>query len=148
MNNIQQAPDEEVSLLLQLLELSEKLTKERMERALKEVQLSRAKMAALQQLIDAGEPLPLGRLAERINCVKSNATTLLDRLEADGIAERLYEPTDRRTVFTQVTQEGRRRYGDGVQTLNRVKQELLDHYTPDERRQFSEFLSRLAALWG
>src|SRR5260370_4098552 len=134
MNNIQQAPDEEVSLLLQLLELSEKLTKERMERALKEVQLSRAKMAALQQLIDAGEPLPLGRLAERINCVKSNATTLLDRLEADGIAERLYEPTDRRTVFTQVTQEGRRRYGAGAPTLNKANQKLPTHSPPQQHR--------------
>src|SRR5260370_13785434 len=105
-------------------------------------------MAALEHFTVADEPRPLERLAERINCVKWNATTLLDRLEADGIAERLYEPTDRRTVFTQVTQEGRRRYGDGVQTLSRVKQELLDLYTPDERRQFSEFLSRLAALWG
>src|SRR5260370_35093664 len=101
MNNIQEAPDEEVSLLLQLLELSEKLTKERMERALKEVQLSRAKMAVLQQLIDAGEPLPLGRLAERLNCVEANATTLLDAREAVGIAERPVDATEPPRGVTQ-----------------------------------------------
>ena len=43
------------------------------------------KLAALHHLTQAGESLPLGQLAERLSCVKSNVTQLVDRLEADGL---------------------------------------------------------------
>ena len=56
----------------------------RVEARLSNVGLSLAKLAALHRLTEAGESLPLGQLAERLSCVKSNVTQLVDRLEADG----------------------------------------------------------------
>jgi DNA-binding MarR family transcriptional regulator len=147
MNNTLHGIDENVTLLLRLLLKTEKITDERLENALRDVQLSKAKMAALQQLIEAGEPLPLGQLAERLRCVKSNATTLVDRLEAEGLAERLHEPEDRRTVYATVTDEGRCRYEDGMQAIKAVEQELMEHFTQAERARFIEYLSRLGVLW-
>ncbi len=147
MNNTPDRIDENVSLLVILLLKSGKITETRLENALKDVQLTKAQMPALQELVEAGEPLPLGRLAERLHCVKSNVTTLVDRLEAEGLAERLHEPTDRRTVFAQITEEGRRRYANGMQALKGIEHELLEHYTPEERTQFIEFLARLHKLW-
>src|SRR5580698_9336015 len=55
-----------------------------LESKLDAVDLSLAKLAALSALADAGESLPLGQLAGRLSCVKSNITQLVDRLEADG----------------------------------------------------------------
>ena len=147
MNNIPRGIDENVTLLLRLLLKTEKITDERLENALRDVQLTKAKMAALQQLIEAGEPLPLGQLAERLRCVKSNATTLVDRLEAEGLAERLHEPEDRRTVYARVTEEGRRRYEDGMQAIKAVERELLEHFTQAERTRFIEYVARLGVLW-
>ena len=147
VNNTPHGIDENVSLLLRLLLKSEKITDERLENALRDIQLTKAKMAALQQLIEAEGPLPLGQLAERLRCVKSNATTLMDRLEAEGLAERLHEPEDRRTVYAMVTEEGRRRYEDGMQAIKAVERELLEHFTQAERAQFIEYLTRLGALW-
>ena len=60
----------------------------RVEARLSEVGLSLAKLAALHRLTEAGESLPLGQLAERLSCVKSNVTQLVDRLEADGLVSR------------------------------------------------------------
>jgi DNA-binding MarR family transcriptional regulator len=147
MNNTSQGIDENVTLLLRLLLQTEKITDERLENALRDVQLTKAKMAALQQLIEAKEPLPLGQLAERLRCVKSNATTLVDRLEAEGLAERLHEPDDRRTVYATVTDKGSRRYEDGMQAIKAVERELLEHFTQVERASFIEYLSRLGVLW-
>ena len=60
------------------------------------VGLSLPKLAALSRLVEAGESLPLGQLAERLACVKSNVTQLIDRLEAEGLVSRLPDPGDRR----------------------------------------------------
>src|SRR5882672_3438529 len=72
------------------------------------VGLSLAKLVALRALADAGESLPLGQLAERLSCVKSNITQLVDRLEADGLVARKPDPHDRRTRLAVMTAAGRR----------------------------------------
>ena len=60
--------------------------------------LSLAKLAALNVLAEAGESLPLGQLADRLSCVKSNITQLVDRLETDGLVVRKPDPRDRRAL--------------------------------------------------
>ena len=70
-------------LLTSVLHVAE-LVQQRLEAALAPTGLSLAKLGALRHLAEADQPLPLGQLAERIACVKSNVTQLVDRLEADG----------------------------------------------------------------
>src|SRR6266576_5473058 len=79
----------------------------RVEARLAEVGLSLAKLAALDRLAQAGESLPLGQLAERLSCVKSNVTQLVDRLEADGLVNRTGDPNDRRSRLAVLTPAGR-----------------------------------------
>src|SRR5262249_48149161 len=71
------------------------------------VGLSMAKLHALKALADAGGSVPLGQLAERLSCVKSNITQLVDRLEADGFVARESHPKDRRTRLAVLTAAGR-----------------------------------------
>ena len=87
---------------------------DRLEAALEPTGLSLAKLGALRHLAEANEPLPLGQLAERIACVKSNVTQLVDRLEADQLVRRVPDPTDRRSVRAEITDEGRNRYEAGM----------------------------------
>src|SRR6267378_1958467 len=75
----------------------------RLEVRLSDVGLSLAKLAALHQLTAAGESIPLGQLAERLACVKSNVTQLVDRLEADGLVNRTSDPNDRRSRLAVLT---------------------------------------------
>src|SRR6266487_6131059 len=79
----------------------------RVESKLSDVGLSIAKLAALHVLAGAGESLPLGQLAERLSCVKSNVTQLVDRLEADGLVSRAADPADRRSWLAVLTDKGR-----------------------------------------
>src|SRR5438876_9557764 len=75
------------------------LIEERLNAALDSHGLSLAKLAVLQNLVQASEPLPLGVLSERLGCVKSNITQLIDRLEVDQLVKRLPDPKDRRGVL-------------------------------------------------
>ncbi|MBI4410275.1 MAG: MarR family transcriptional regulator [Gemmatimonadetes bacterium] len=105
--------------------------------------LSLAKMNVLGHLVDAGEPLPLGQLAERIQCVKSNVTQLVDRLEGDGLVRRVPDPHDRRSVFAAITDEGRKRYEAAGRARVRAEQELLQGLPEEARQQLSGLLQRL-----
>src|SRR6266702_7013129 len=80
----------------------------RVESRLAEVGLSIPKLAALHQLSQAGDSLPLGQLAERLACVKSNVTQLVDRLEGDGLVTRAADPNDRRSRLAVLTDAGRK----------------------------------------
>src|SRR5438093_9057949 len=81
---------------------------DRVEAKLAAVGLSLAKLAALRRLSEAGDSLPLGQLAERLACVKSNVTQLVDRLEADGLVSRAADANDRRSRLAVLTDAGRR----------------------------------------
>ena len=71
------------------------------------VGLSLPKLAALNRLVTAGDSMPLGQFAERLKCVKSNVTQLVDRLEADGLVTRAPDPNDRRSRLAVITEQGK-----------------------------------------
>src|SRR5437016_4672080 len=85
----------------------------RLESKLNDVGLSIPKLAALTRLAEAGGSLPLGQLAERLSCVKSNVTQLVDRLEADGLVSRTADTADRRSRLAVLTEAGRSAYARG-----------------------------------
>jgi DNA-binding MarR family transcriptional regulator len=97
---------------------------ERLEAALAEVGLSGAKQAALSTLVDAGEPVTLGELAQRCACVRSNITQLVDRLEADALVRRVDDPADRRSLRASITPLGRERQAAGAKKVEQVRRKV------------------------
>ena len=115
----------------------------RLESALETVGLSIAKYRALAQLARSDEPLPLSELAERCACVRSNITQLVDRLEAEGLAERTLDPQDRRCVRARLTDAGRARYAAGVKALDAAQKAL---FAPLKKQQRDGLLAALELL--
>ena len=96
----------------------------RYEDALGKVGLSGPKFAALTHLVQAGRPLSLSECAERMTCVRSNITQLMDRLEADGLVERVEDRSDRRAVRAALTSLGVQRQAAGAQEVGKVQEEF------------------------
>ena len=96
----------------------------RLEEALGEVGLSGAKLAALTQLVEAGEPISLGELAAQCACVRSNITQIVDRLEADRLVRRVDDPADRRSLRAAITPLGRERQAAGAKKVEAVRKQL------------------------
>jgi len=96
----------------------------RLEQALAAVGLSGAKLAALTQLVEAGEPVSLGELAAQCACVRSNMTQLVDRLEAEKLVRRVEHPADRRSLRAAITPLGRERQAAGARRVEAVRKEL------------------------
>lgn len=130
-----------VSLAMRILHAGS-VVSDRIERALEPAGLSLAKMGVLRHLA-AGHSLPLGQLAERLSCVRSNVTQLVDRLEGDGLVRRVPDPGDRRSVLATLTEEGRRSYEAGARAQADAEAELLVGLSPEEREQLAALLERL-----
>ena len=115
------------------------------ESKLSDLGLSLPKLFALEVIREAGESLPLGQLAERLSCVKSNVTQLADRLEADGFINRALDPTDRRSRLAVLTTAGRRACDEGLRLRERVERDLFEELTEDETQQFMALIDKVVA---
>lgn len=145
MNNSMLSPSRWPGEMLKLLGQTGHIVDERLDEALGKVGLSITRLWVLRHLIQAGRPLPLSQLAERMAFVKSNVTYLMDRLEADGLVKRVPDPEDRRSILAALTDEGRRRYVIGSQTEADVEQTLLTVLSPQEAEQLAVLLERVIA---
>ena len=117
----------------------------RLEAALEPLDLSLAKFGVLSKLVAAGEPLPLGTLADRCACVRSNITQLVDRLEMDGLVQRVHDPRDRRSVLAELTSEGRRRYEAALVVLEATEFQILSALDEPQRQGLLPLLRALQA---
>lgn len=116
---------------------------DRLETALEPLGLSLAKLNVLSKLEAAGEPLPLGTVAERCACVRSNITQLVDRLAAEKLVVRSDDPHDRRSVRAELTDEGRARQAAGLAALYKVEHALIARIPQGHRVAFLESLEAL-----
>src|SRR5262245_15075477 len=115
----------------------------RVEARLADVGLSLPKLAALHHLAQAGDSLPLGQLAERLACVKSNVTQLVDRLEADGLVTRAADPNDRRSRLAVLTEAGKTAYARGQTVQQQAERDIFSSLSRDESTALHALLSKL-----
>jgi MarR family transcriptional regulator, transcriptional regulator for hemolysin len=115
----------------------------RLEEALKSVGLSAAKYKVLSQIAKSKEPVPLRLLAEEQQCVASNVTTLVDRLESDGLVRRVDDPADRRSKRAELTELGKEKAEDGARVVAEVEAAFAESLGPTERLALSKVLSSL-----
>lgn len=106
--------------------------------------LSMAKFSVLSELVQAGEALALGELAERLSCVRSNMTQLIDRLESEGFVRRVSCPTDRRSVKAEISDLGRERQAVAAVEFAKVNAEIAGLVQPEDHAALERFARALA----
>lgn len=82
--------------------LAHQISEHLRERAVK-LGLTAPQATALREL---SGPMTMSELAERMSCEPSNATYVVDKLEARGLIERRPHPTDRRAKQLVLTPDG------------------------------------------
>ncbi|MDH3227726.1 MAG: MarR family transcriptional regulator [Thermoleophilia bacterium] len=81
-----------------------------------DLNFSRFEALALLSFTRTGE-LPLGKMGDRLQVHPASITNTIDRLERDGLVERVRHPTDRRTTLARITGSGRRAAERGAAVL-------------------------------
>jgi DNA-binding MarR family transcriptional regulator len=86
-----------------------------------------------------------GDLARRCGCDAGNLSSMLDRLEKEGLLERVSAPHDRRVRYVDLTAKGRK---IGAQVQDEYKRSAaykeLNRLTPRAREELTAILKRLA----
>lgn len=81
-------------------------------------------------------------LADRMRIDPSSATRAVQRLVADGLAERVSSPDDGRVVMVRITREGRTRHAEVAARRNHAMALILGEFTADERADLAGLLDR------
>ncbi|WP_228266189.1 MarR family winged helix-turn-helix transcriptional regulator [Microlunatus elymi] len=100
---------------------------------------------AMATLAEAG-PLRVSEFAELDHCSQPTATTMIKRLEADGLAQRIADPDDGRAWLVSLTEAGRRRLDQlRAQTADLMKARLgaTKPVSDDELRAAIDVINRL-----
>jgi len=106
-----------------------------------EIELSPVQCHVLH-LIEPGQALPMGRLADTLACDASNVTGLVDRMETRGLVRREPAPGDRRIKVLRLTPAGARLRS---QVLSRMTREShpLSRLSATQRRTLVKILEEL-----
>ena len=123
---------------------SARYIQERLERVLESVSLTPAKFQALDALVQAGEPMALSELAGSLKCVRSNITQLADRLELDGLVQRVDDAADRRAIRAVVTPLGIERHAAGSAAIAELQAEIASAVSSADRHLVVRVLSGIS----
>jgi DNA-binding MarR family transcriptional regulator len=85
-------------------------------------------------------------LATSVIISRSGLTRLVDRLEREGLIERVSCSTDARGAFAKLTAAGREQLGAARSThIAGVRALYLDHFTPEEQESLARAWERILA---
>ena len=107
--------------------------------------LSLSSYEVLLFLADSQEGrLRMSDLADSVLLSRSGLTRLVDRLEREGLIERVECSEDARGLYARITDEGRRVFDAARRThLDGVRRLFLSHFSPEEQRLLGRLFARL-----
>ncbi len=112
------------------------------ERALSAWRLTVPQVSVLALLAEAERPLSVTRLARLLLQEGPSVTTLVDRMCAAGLVERVKDHRDRRVVLVKLTDGGRRMHDDIRAAAAAVSNELFGVLSDEDRTTLRDLLRK------
>lgn len=109
--------------------------------------LSPPQLWFLKRLHDSGAPQPISFFADGVFSNLSNASQMIDRLEAEGLVRRVRNPHDRRSVLVELTEMGAQRMRHADERHQELARELLAPLSDDERLAALATFERVLSLF-
>jgi DNA-binding MarR family transcriptional regulator len=100
----------------------------------------------LSTLVESG-PLTQIELGTALSIDRTAMVYVLDELEAQGLVERVRNPSDRRSFLIHLTPRGRQTQTRAARELAGQAERLLEPLDAAERRQLVDLLSKVVGHW-
>ncbi|MFF4248702.1 MarR family winged helix-turn-helix transcriptional regulator [Streptomyces sp. NPDC001822] len=137
-----ESPDSDGMLAEQLLRLTRRLQRIQ-SRQLEPIGITPAQFRLLRTTAHYDGPPRMADLAEKLDVVPRAVTTLVDGLEASGRVRRAPDPTNRRVVRIEITEEGRAVLRSMRAARKAAAEEILAPLTADQREVLGGLLTAL-----
>lgn len=134
----------ELCELITLLNHGQQCIAKEVEDSLKDFGLSLPKYNILKALDENGGRVPFSLLVERLGCVRSNVTGLVDRLQEDGLVRRVDHPEDRRMLFAELTDKGTALISEAQPVHAAAIERAFSNLSESQRDSLAGLLRRLA----
>ncbi|MEU5714479.1 MarR family transcriptional regulator [Streptomyces sp. NPDC020403] len=136
------SPDSDGLLAEQLLRLTRRLQRIQ-SRQLEPIGITPAQFRLLRTVAHYDGPPRMADLAARLDVVPRAVTSLVDGLEASGRVRRVPDPTNRRVVRIEMTEEGRAVLRSLRDARKAAAEEILAPLTADQREVLSGLMTAL-----
>jgi len=90
------------------------------------------------------QPCKMSQIAKSANLTLGSVTQIIDKLEDKNYVNRLRSKEDRRVVFVELTEKGRKVVTANEQHVKQVGKEVMQKFSQDEQRLFLDFFQRMA----
>ncbi|MFM0094821.1 MarR family transcriptional regulator [Paraburkholderia nemoris] len=111
---------------------------------LRELGFAMSQVPVLVTLKKAGA-LSQAELARLAEVEQSSMAQLLNRMERDGLVERVADPADRRSRLISLTDEAARQLPSGKSVMDAVSRQALAGFSAEEKEQLASLLLRVNA---
>ena len=135
-------PDADGFLAEQLLRLTRRLQRIQ-RRQLEPVGITPAQSRLLRTLVHYETPPRMADLAERLEVVPRAVTTTVDGLEAADLVRRAPDPTNRRVIRIELTDQGRAALRELRSARRAAAEEILAPLDKEQRAQLTVLLNTL-----
>jgi len=102
--------------------------------------LTASQIKSLFAFRDADKAYPIGELRRNARVKRSTITDMVDRLEQDGLAERLRDDGDRRVVKVRLTEKGKNIRREFYQKRRKEMETIFSRLTEQERKKLLSHL--------
>lgn len=90
---------------------------------------------------------PMKYFGEKLMISKPNLTVMADRLIEDGLAERLFDPEDRRVILLSVTQKGQEFLNEQVKKIKEEMTKSFDLLSEEDALRLNEILDEMKNIF-
>jgi DNA-binding MarR family transcriptional regulator len=108
--------------------------------------LTASQIKSLFAFRDENKAYPIGELRRNARVKRSTITDMVDRLESDGIAERLRDEGDRRVVKVRLTEKGKKIRSAFYQKRRKEMETIFSRLTDQERKKLLNHLSEASQI--
>jgi DNA-binding MarR family transcriptional regulator len=133
---------DDLRLWLRILTLHKLINNEVRRRLRESFGMSLSRFDLLAQLDGTQTGLRMGELSERLMVTTGNITGLTDELEADGLVERIADPSNRRANFVRMTPRGRKAFRAAAKANEEWIEEFFSTLTPSDKASMFDLLGK------
>ncbi|MBO4165358.1 MarR family winged helix-turn-helix transcriptional regulator [Micromonospora antibiotica] len=104
------------------------------------LEINRTDLRALDLLLEGDKPLSAGELSNALSLSPAATTTVIDRLQRAGLADRIADPHNRRRVLVAATDAARGAERQIYAPVGVAGSEALGRYTSEQLATILDFL--------
>ncbi|WP_373836060.1 MarR family winged helix-turn-helix transcriptional regulator [Jeotgalibaca arthritidis] len=127
---------------LTVLMRSSQHVQESIKRSISNFGLNPSEFGVLELLYHKGEQ-PIQNIGKKILLASSSLTYVIDKLESKGLVSRKPCETDRRVIFTSITEDGRRLMDEIFPLNEKDIEKIFQALEPSELEQYVELVKKV-----